>query len=52
MMTAYVVHTWIMSRHVDFEYGMYRVLWSCTVLTIKGATESLAKAAMHVETNV
>ena len=42
----------MMHQQVILEYGMKRVLWSCTVLVIHGTTLSLAKAAMAVEINV
>ena len=52
IMTAYIVNTCSIAKHVHFEYGMYLVLWSCIVFVIQGTMASLANAAILVLTKV
>ena len=47
-----MVKTCTIIRHVNFEYGMYLVLWSSMAFVKKGHSASLAKAAIDVLTNV
>lgn len=48
----YIDQHCVIDQHVNLEYGMYLVLWSCTVFCIHGTTASPTKSLIAVLRNV